>query len=98
MKKVKIAKEWLLFLGFTLVIGFIVVPIISKIFFYTFRYYWSPNFSILVDYKEFISVPFRKSTGQGESIVFWSMVLGPYVIFLIIRSIFWSINLIRTAE
>jgi hypothetical protein len=78
MNKKRIAREWLYFLG-GMVFGFIVLPVFLSIVFHLF----SLNFGLSSFY--FALVEDRPALPLA-----WLLVLGPYLLFQLVRSVIWA--------
>jgi hypothetical protein len=86
MNKKRIAKEWLYFLG-CFAFGFFVLPLLLFIIVAPMKGLKFGKF-----YSEFYD-PF--SGGEGFWF-FWLFVLGPYLLFQLIRSIVWAWKTVGT--
>lgn len=93
MDKVKTAREWLLFLS-CFFFGLFIMPNLIYLFFIIFKKY-SPKYGILNNYKDFLAIPFERQVPKEEFWIFLTVLFGPYVLIQLIRSIIWSIKIIK---
>ena len=87
MIKKRLAKEWLYFLGCFL-FGLLIVPLLLLIIARLFIDHDNSNLS------DFYSLLVAK----GDWLTAWLLVIGPYVIFQIIRSVIWAYKTVQTPD
>jgi len=92
MKKVKLAKEWLLVIC-CLIFG-IFVPFIIWLIVTVYGGTPYPG-GLLKLYEVFFASLFGYSGPRGDRLLSWCVMLGPYLIIQLIRSILWSIKTIK---
>jgi len=85
MKNKRIALEWLFFLG-AFLFGMTTIPLLLLPFLFTVLE-WG-NFSVGAFYHPLLSL-------SRESVITWAVVLGPYLLIQLIRSIIWSIKTLK---
>ncbi|PXA02854.1 hypothetical protein DDZ13_14970 [Coraliomargarita sinensis] len=83
MKNKRIASEWLFFVG-AFLFGILALPILILPFL----------FSVL-EWGNYLPIIFYKSLFSHDWMIAWGITLGPYILVQFIRSIVWSVKILK---
>ena len=88
MNKKRFAKEWLYFLGWFL-FGLLVLPSLLSVVFGFFTHQ-----AISESISKFYPALVKK---QEASLIAWLVVIGPYLVFQLVRSVVWAWKTARSS-